>query len=269
MGRLIYDLTYAQYDAIDAVRWSNIKHLADSPLAYRRALQHNGADTPAMRFGRAVHTAVLEPQNFSRDVSVYDGAVRRGKDWEAFVAADGITRDILKRDEFDKVQTVAKAVRRNAEARRLLRNGRSEVTVIWRDSTTGIRCKARIDHLGRHSFEDLKTTATLDERVFAALSYRMGYFQQLAWYGAGLAACGLVRTPHLIVVESDDPHDCDVMSVNDDDLYMAERHIRTLLDILAACRKVRRYPGRHTEIVELKAPAYAWGGPSDEELLEA
>ena len=53
-------------------------------VEHTRALVHQRADTTALKVGRAVHTAVFEPDRLLRDYVLWDGGDRRGKEWTAF-----------------------------------------------------------------------------------------------------------------------------------------------------------------------------------------
>lgn len=56
----------AEYAALDAVNISTLIHILESPKAYRHALTSPRTDTPALAQGRALHCAVLEPEQWSR-----------------------------------------------------------------------------------------------------------------------------------------------------------------------------------------------------------
>ena len=75
--------------------FSSIKNFATSPahfIAYKNREQH---ETPAMRFGTAVHAAILEPREFAKDYKVLE--VRRGtKAYKELVEAHPIASKILK-----------------------------------------------------------------------------------------------------------------------------------------------------------------------------
>ena len=62
-------MTHDAYDAIDATRWSMLKLMAKSPAHYHQALLESRKDTTALKFGRAVHLACLEPERFIRETS--------------------------------------------------------------------------------------------------------------------------------------------------------------------------------------------------------
>ena len=122
---------FEDYLAIQAVNWSSLKHMHESPHAYNYWQQHPRGDTPAYLKGRAVHCAVLEPDDFedrfkvvnvtlkdgwdiigrmdvegvmSRDYAVFTGSPqsRNGKDYKQFKKDHGDDpRPILLQDEVD------------------------------------------------------------------------------------------------------------------------------------------------------------------------
>lgn len=57
-------MNFSDYLAIDAEHWTALKVILDSPLAYAAAKKAPRVDTAAMAIGRAVHVAVLEPDEF-------------------------------------------------------------------------------------------------------------------------------------------------------------------------------------------------------------
>lgn len=250
------------YDAIDAVNWSTLRYAVRSGLAYRHCLTEAVAETDAMRFGRAVHAAVFEPETFSERFVVWDGGRRAGGDWERFRDAHR-TSTIIRPDDLREVNAIAAAVRAHPAAAPLLTDGHAEYTLTWRDAPTGIDCKARIDFVGAESFLDLKTTRNIDIRAFGVHAAGLMYHGQMAYYADGLRANGMERTCYIIAVESDPPHDVAVMEVGEDVLWAGEVLYRGALRTVQRCRETRRWPGRYPEVVGFMLPAYAH--PTDDE----
>ena len=219
-----------------------------------------------MRLGRATHTAVLEPDELIREWTFYDGA-RRGNAWLEFAAVNA-DKGILTADEWDRVIGIRDAVRKDKTARRLLRRGRTEVTVTWTDPVTRIRCKARPDLLSWGGLTDLKTTRDVDPRKFGRLATEMGYVHQMAFYGAGLAANG--KPPahhHILAVESEPPHDVAVYELGEDELWAAGMDIAELLAKVKECRRKRRWPGRFQTAQPLDVPPWFFREADDETLV--
>ena len=140
------------YDAIDAVNWSSLVHLATSAklLDWRRT--HHRAETDALRVGAAIHCAILEPQRFAGAYiprpDLGDGRTRAGRIRRAMWNAE---RDpsavVLEIDEYELVTRCAESARAHPAVREMLRGGCAEEVVTWTDEETGLRCKGRLDYL--------------------------------------------------------------------------------------------------------------------------
>lgn len=56
----------------DAVGHSSLVRIMRSPAHFQEYVTHPPEPTPAMAFGTAVHSAVLEPAAFASDYAVFD-----------------------------------------------------------------------------------------------------------------------------------------------------------------------------------------------------
>jgi exodeoxyribonuclease VIII len=230
------------YDALPGVRWSRLKAMRISPLAYRHGMLVEREDTPSLRFGRAVHCRVLEPDAWASRYAVWDGH-RRGKAWEQW-EAEHAGFEILTAAEHERARACADAVIAHPVARRHLHDGIRERALSWTDEETGLPCKARVDSVNGHLLE-LKTAADIDPRRFAAAAYRYGYHGQLAFYGDGLIASGfaLESDPALVCVESVPPHDVIVYAIDSGLLELGREYYRSCLRRLAECLASDEWPG--------------------------
>jgi hypothetical protein len=134
------------------VRFSNLKHIARSPLHYWDAVQLGRDDTLAMRLGRGAHALT-----FGMPAIAFPGKKRAGKQWDAFSALHA-DKEILSRSEWAKSTAVANAIRRHPLASQLLLDGTTvEETIEW--EWLGRKCTSRPDsRRGSSVVVDLKTT---------------------------------------------------------------------------------------------------------------
>lgn len=257
--------TFPEYRALRGVNWGLLREMQISPAHYRYRLTNERDDSPAMALGRAIHSAVLEPDRFFVEFSYFDGPRRAGKAWDEFAAAN-VGRTILKADEYERVLAIRDAVRRHKVARRLLRWGKPEVTVQWVDPETRLCCKARPDWIGPGgTLIDLKSTRSIDAREFGRLAVRMHYIEQLAFYRMGLLERGAEPGPvYIIAVEVDGPHDVGVFEVENDALFTGEDIVRELLGKVKDYRRWRRPPGRYPGVQTLDIPAWFWSAEEDD-----
>jgi hypothetical protein len=258
--------TFAEYQSIDSCNWSTLKYAVRSGLHYNYSLTSAGAETDAMRLGRATHTAVFEPDRLLHEYVIWEGGTRRGKEWEAFKVAHA-GKTILKPDELDTACAIRDAVRAHPIAAALLVSGTPECTIQWTDKDTGIACKARLDWLSDTALVDLKTTRNIEPRRFGAQCGEMQYHGQLAFYASGLLALGLEPAIKIIAVENSAPHDVAVYDLGDDEQYAGEVQYQEALRTVAACRRSGVWPGGYPAEMGLMLPAWSFPNPEDEEAL--
>ena len=259
----------------DAVNWSTLKAMRDSPKHYRYGLEHPREDTEALLLGRLTHAMIYEPQavevryvrepNFHRGMND-DSARAKGYDGgKQAAAAWADTRQAVPADLWMRATDMAAALNSDPIAGPLVRGGYAEQLVTWTDSATGIECRGRVDHVNG-CLSDLKTTRSIAPRLFASQAATLGYHAQLAYYADGLAANGivLVEPPALVVVENVAPYDVAVLELDDDTLAAGRRVYRRCLDRLAECRAADSWPGVSSgERSRLVLPTWAADQPDE------
>jgi len=257
---------FADYRLIPAVNWSTLKHLARSPLHYKYAVENPRPDTPALRRGRLVHCAVLEPDELLSRYIVWSGR-RAGRLYENTIEANP-NHEVVTEGEYDTALAIRDAVRANPDAARLL-EGAPEQTVTWTDKATGLDCKARLDLVGDGLayVADLKTTTDIEAGAFGRTCAKYAYHSQLAFYADGLATLLGIGQPEvfIIAVESDPPHDVAVFEVGEDELWAGHDAASELLAKLKECRETDSWPGRYEGPQPLRLPAWAY--PEDEDEM--
>lgn len=232
-------------DRDDAVHWTSLKKIAQSPAHYRAGLEHK-KDSDPMRFGRLVHAIVLGgPPSM-----VWEGE-RRGNAWKVFKEAhEG--RDIVTRAEADRATAVANAVLADPVARPYL-IGNAEYGLEWK--TLGRKCATRgIDVLGDGDFiSDLKTSSIVEPRMFGRQCLRLGYHAQLAWYLDGAEAIGQTRRRAFIIgVETTAPYAVTVFHVTPNALDAGRRLNRLWMERLLACEDANEWPGYSQTVIDLE-----------------
>ena len=96
------------YDDIEALNWSSLKLMHPSPLLYRYRQSVPREDSSALRLGRAIHCAVLEPERWASDYIVepdVNATTRAGKaeraQWLAPLAARaGLSESVVAQPDF-------------------------------------------------------------------------------------------------------------------------------------------------------------------------
>ncbi len=240
-----------------AVRFSNLKHVARSPLHYLDAVQIDRDDTLAMRLGRGAHALVLgEP------VVRYAGR-RAGKAWEAF-QVDHPETEILNEREWSIASGIADSIRRHPIAAQLILGDHvvREQTIEW--EWLGRRCTSRPDALinGEASdpiVTDLKTTQCADPAKFMRDAMFRGYNAQLAFYGMAVKHM-TGREPadlYVAAVESKRPYAVTVLRLDDGARLQGEKLCRLWMERLLTCEASNHWPAYTDAVVAFSVPGDA------------
>lgn len=226
------------YFEIDALNWSRLKVMDESPLAYRHALTHPRKDTPSLALGRYVHTAVFQPELIAEDFAIWKGDRRAGKAWDTF-AEQNAGKTILRAVDLPEFNDMIEAVRSHPWVANLLADDATEAEAILTWTADGRAQKARPDVMNhrRRLVADLKTTQSIDIRRFGHDLARFGYLGQLAHYSAAIEASrGWAPVEHvLIAVEKSAPYDIAILPIHADAIAVGAEKRAELLAKLAEC----------------------------------
>ena len=259
----------ADYHRHSAVSKSHLDQIAKSPLHYwARYLDPNRVTpepTPAMAIGSAVHTHVLELDQWdARYVTAPEGINRRtnaGKaEWEAFeVASTG--RTVLAKADAELVMRMGHSVFAHPAAAMLLAMpGKAETTHMWTDQATGLRCKCRPDWLTDDGslIVDLKTTEDASPMGFRKSIANWRYHVQASWYLDGLEQATGKRPDQFIFlcVEKKPPFACAVYAADVEMIQIGAEAAARDLDVLATCKVANAWPGYSDQVEMISLPPW-------------
>jgi hypothetical protein len=250
------------YDALSFLRFSNLKYMARSPLAYKWHLDHPCEQTDAMRIGNAAHVAILEPEK--ELFAVWHGGRRNSNEYKAWCAGNE-DKILLNEAEYEYIGGMLTAVHSNPTAHKYLRYGRSELSMVWRDRTFKRNFKARVDKQtsidGDAVLVSLKTTADCRDYKFGAQYFRMGYHVQDCIYQNGyFYLTGTLPRMVAIAVEQKPPHELAVYTIPNDVLRQGQQDLAKWMALLTECEKTNKWPAAVEGEQELQLPSWAIPG---------
>jgi hypothetical protein len=289
------NVTSEQYHLLPFCSNSRLTLLKRSAAHLRAHLDNPGEPTDAMRLGTAIHTAVLERDEFEKrytEAGQCEALVKSGDRKGEQCANAGValvggawgcgirghlpegTRDtttVLTRADFLTSFGVQDAVHMHPRIGKLFAGeGANELTVIWDDPETGVRCKARIDRLvkrdGRTVLVDLKTCTDAREEAFRRKMYDLGYYRQLAMYSDALRITQGVTVDHMVIVAAEKEAPFALMGhrLSEATADEGRRELSALLRRYAECERTNRWPAYPDTITELTLPDWAWGRELEE-----
>ncbi|MCB1563964.1 MAG: PD-(D/E)XK nuclease-like domain-containing protein [Alphaproteobacteria bacterium] len=192
----IYQISSEQYHhapECDALSAGGIKSLLQSPAHFKASQENNGA-TPAMIFGSAAHSFILQPElgeviALPADI---DRRTKAGREaYEVFMTdARRFARIVISQDELATLHEMREMLLQHEKARLLLKGGKAELSIFWNHPEYGYLCKCRPDYL-REDLKvivDYKTCIDASPEGFGRAVYNFRYHNQAEWYRRGLKA---------------------------------------------------------------------------------
>ena len=91
-----------RYHEDKAIGHTGIVKMLKSPAHFREYLDYPHHQTPAMAFGSAVHSFILEPERFSKEVAVaekFDRRTKEGKEAAAKFEAENQGKSLITSEE--------------------------------------------------------------------------------------------------------------------------------------------------------------------------
>lgn len=251
------------YRALDALSSSRLGDGERSWAYCRYRIDHPDEATPAQARGLAVHALVWEPDSFARRFALkdFDARTNAGKARRDELAAAGVS--VLDADTWDAAHHMANAVKAAPAAAALLqRVTQREVTVVWRDPTTGLLAKGRPDALasvkGRTVLIDLKTTRDAHPADFPKAIFAQGTHRQMDWYRTGLGVQGVkVDDVVLIAVLETAPYEVWVYRLKDPALEFGGLENERLARQYATCVQTGVWPAGPAKVIEVALPPWA------------
>lgn len=242
------------------------------------------SDSPTMRFGRAVHSRLLEPDLFPTAFPVADQCAKiqengnrcryRGKamnrdGWWCgnHAPADSWEpRDYVTEDELKRIESLWEFILLDPTAKDLHRYKGSECCFVT--ELCGVRVKGRIDKLiqgrAKNKAVDLKTTTAGKisklgaEENFARDRRDLQYHTKLAFYCDAIEKLtGKPTEGCWIVIESDWPFEVASVPFEDEERRWGRAIYQDALDRVRRCQESGRWPGAY-ETGPMWSPQPQW-----------
>lgn len=263
----IYEsVLFSDYQKWDAINNSALKILTDPtkcPAHCMYYLLSGRKETPALTFGRAVDAYVLEPLRFFKIYSVMpeaDFRTNAGKAIKAkFEKKLQPGQEIITTKDYAKIQEIYSFVS-GSRAIRLIRDGKSQVCIVWEDKKTGLLCKARLDYLNESipMITDLKSAADCSPLGFGWAIYRFMYYQQLGFYSMGYEALtGDEPNMAIFAIEKEKPYVHAAYELGYKTIETGKKAACKALSIYKECLDSGQWPMHSDQIEILEMPLHA------------
>lgn len=130
-NQLIFDLPNLEYHgAENTFSSSQLKTMLEDPEVFYKKYVTKEIEREtlsAFDVGTYFHTAILEPEKLSEECAVFEGGIRRGKEWDEFKANAG-SRAIITKTEKETANRLIAAIKNSPVSMNLLNKSKPEVS---------------------------------------------------------------------------------------------------------------------------------------------
>jgi hypothetical protein len=222
-----------------------------SPLKFKARRKTSWKRTQALEFGRLAHRMIIEgkavevgsrkPRPIKTPYREPGSPYMKSLHWTPGT-------DLVLDGKLSQVARMNEALRNHPFAMTPFSHGGDpEVTLVWTDQETGIRCRARLDWRppeGYAFFADYKTTVSLREEDLERAIERYRYHVRAAHYVDGIRACGLHPDPVYVIVfqEKDPPYEVEVVEIDEESLAWGRIELAWARALFAQCEQTGVWP---------------------------
>ena len=260
------DIPNSEYHQSTAICSTDLKKYIESPrkyLAYKIG-ELPFSQTPAMVLGSAVHSLVLEPDNFSNDFAVsqkFDCRTNAGKAAKAAFEAENNGKTIIDADVYETAQRIRDAIAGHPEVRLIMSEGKAELSGFYEDPDTGSMCRYRPDWRNDFLIADIKTCQSASKDGFKNQIAKLGYHISAAHYIVGDNV--LEKTDHrqfvFIAAETEPPFLVATYVLSEKSLQEGERLRAKALAELSISIEHEHWPSYNNYITtEIDLPNYCF-----------
>jgi hypothetical protein len=253
---VVAGMSYADYAARPGLRASYLAAINRASPGVAEYQRTHETDTPAMRWGTALHTMILEPERFANEYTI-GGPVNPktqqpyGSETVAFAKwAAEQQKPILTREEHRLIVGMADAIAAHPLARTIRDAPRkTELSLFW-TLDDGTPCKARIDCLQDGVLWDIKTCRCAKRHAFHGAIASYGYHLKAAWYLDGACRCGLLKPDAIVrwlAVENAAPYALAVYRCGPMFLDLGHIAMERALATIGECRKANVWPAAYSQ----------------------
>lgn len=274
----IYTVPFAEYCGWDAM---NISTLVEGMASMRRLRAKldgrlESADSSALRFGRAVHCRLLEPDLFCTSFPTAEKCCatlkpkrkadppQQCKSFGRYIGPEGwycgthagddvfVPTDFVMPEELERIERIRESAFGHKEIAAIRQFGGAEQSVVF--DLLGVRCKARLDKWIPENggyIVDVKTTSKpLTDSQWQRTMVDLNYHVKAAFYIEAVKSLGCEAPEFVwVVVETAEPFDVAAIRLDDEARRVGRFEALQLLSRYAACLDSGVWPGAYPELV--------------------
>lgn len=199
---IYYGVPFREYSAWNCFSKSMVSHALKSGAHLDYYIHGPRTETTSIAMGSLADCLILEPELFDKMYvarpDTYTNDKGEVKKWNANAKACKTVlaefgesgRTVISNADYAKALDLRDAVLAHPVAGPAISAGKKQVSLVWDDTETGVRCKGRLDLDCDSIIYDLKTTRDASMEAFSRDIGNLGYHVQAGAYLQGLTNLG-------------------------------------------------------------------------------
>jgi hypothetical protein len=244
----------AEYNNIQALNFSSLKYILESPAQYQVMLGAVEEDETKYAVGTLAHAMVLEGKDLRTCFAIkpkgMNFATTKGKEWR-----DAQTLPIIKEEDANAIPKMAEAIAQDPDASKILKTCQID----------GLPFKLMLDavghdSIGRVGFVDIKTTTDAGAFAFAQKVKKLHYDMQGEIYSVGLQQhdkTNLRPWSAWIVVEPHQPYEVATYFPDETIIEAGRKKLATAIARYKACVASNKWPKALGGLTMLEAAPFS------------
>lgn len=265
----VYDISIDEYHNGEGISRSKLVEFQKSPFHYWYKQTHPEpmrdvdviTKTHALEFGNALHTYVLEQDEFFNRYAVFEKINRQtkaGKEAYAEFLSQSQGKALIGSDAFSDICAMNESIQAHELAKNVISDAWYEKSIYWSDPDTDLLCKVRPDIWHESFIVDLKTTASASYTEFQKSIFKFGYHIQAGMIReALLVALGKdVSTFVFVAIEKEPPFALAVYQLDEMALELGVRQFKEIIKGIKKCTDENHWPSYESGLINLPRWAF-------------
>lgn len=249
----LHHVSYDEYDAWPAERFSRLRLMLRSPLHYHANVPE---ESSTLDESSALHAAILEPDTFDAQFIVkpegYDG---RKSEWKSWKENEAAGRELLDADFPDMADAIRLCLALHPVVDAIMQADRkhTECSLHWIDKLTSEPMKVRLDMLSMYERQgcivNFKFVRFAARHSFNMLRAKLHYHMQAAISLDGANAIAPANRRYVwIACEKSPPYGVATYEATEPMLMAGRSLYINCIKRVQACRKANHWPGYNDSI---------------------
>lgn len=269
MKKGVYDISIEEYHAGEGISRSTLFEFMKSPLHYYYKANNKEIKEKvpiikkinALEFGDALHTYILERDDFNKRYFVIpkiNRTTKSGKALHAVLMEESAGKDLIDEEAYQELCLMGLSIEANEMARCLIQGAQYEKSLFWTDPDAELLCKVRPDIWHSNFICDLKTTQSASLRDFQRSVYAFGYHIQAGMIQEAIKHVQgvLIKDFVFVAIEKEPPYAVAIYQLDEAAVDLGVKQFKDTIMSIRTCIDANNWPSYPAGVIDVPRWAF-------------